>query len=172
MARRGLRPQRATATLVWPEHGAARLFGLAVAVSARSRVDLFFRVLFARIPNPRPHRPARHSPRRELPRRSGARFWSATLLVRAVAVLVVVERSRAPGGLHCGDGRIVPAGTEHLPAWHAGGMPDRVSFLHQHGPGFCELSVRRHAARGGFHQPIFCADRMAPAPRGFGPTIS
>src|ERR1700682_3148724 len=112
-----------------------------MAVSARSGVDFFLRVLFARIPDPRPHRPAWHPPRRELPRRSGARFWSATLLVRAVAVLVVVERPCASGGLHCGDGRIIPAGTEHWPARYAGGMPDRVSFLHQYCAGFCKLSV-------------------------------
>src|ERR1700676_4986653 len=63
MARRGLRPQRATATLVWPGHSSAWLFGLAMAVSAGPRINFFLRVLFARIPDPRPHRPARHPSR-------------------------------------------------------------------------------------------------------------
>src|SRR3982074_3063234 len=114
MARRGLRPPRFPATPAWPGHGAAWLSGLPMAISARSWVDLFLRVLFARIPDTRAHRPAWNPPRRELPRRGGAHVWNAALLVRPVGVLVVGQRSSAPDGLHFGNARIVLAGDEHL----------------------------------------------------------
>src|SRR3979409_1745471 len=126
MARRELRPQRLTATPVWRGYSAAWLSGLPMAISARSVVYLFLRVLFARIPDPRAHRPTWNPPRGELPRRGGARLRSAALLVHPVGVLVVGQRSSAPDGLHFGNVRIVPAGGEHLSARHAGCMPDRV----------------------------------------------
>src|SRR5437868_3161227 len=99
MARCGLRPPHVTATFVWAGHHPARILCRALAILAGPRANFFLRILFSRISDTRPCRPAWHPSRPELSPRSRTRFWSASFLVRAIGILVVGERSHAPGRL-------------------------------------------------------------------------
>ncbi len=142
------------------------------AISAFPWLDIFLRILFARIPDSRTYRSKWEScPRTiifpEVGRVLGTRrFWYAPN-----SVLVVDERSISDGGLRWRNDRGPVTGVQSLAASGFIHLPDCIPFFHWGRAGFCELSIRRDAARSRLHQPVFCAGRLASRLGSVGPTF-
>ena len=123
---------------------------------------IFFSAFYSLcISDSRAHRPARHSSRAGISRAGGARHGKRALLVRAHRFLVVGERSTLLAVCIIGMIASILLMLNVFPRDAL--VVCLIAFLSFIGgrAGFRELPVRRHAARSGLSQPVFCALRMA-----------
>src|ERR1700686_2523697 len=134
-----------------------------LALPARTRRYLFFRILLAGLSNPRAHWTARDSSRERVPPGRGAFPWPQPRPVVCAHPSLAFERSshvdRPVLGRH---GRIATAACEYLAARNADDLFCLLPVIRGRSPGFFRLSVGWHAARGGLHFTLLCSFRIPP----------
>ncbi len=134
-------------------------------LAARSRRHLLLGFLLTLFSDPRADRAKRHSPGERLSGRRAQSCRREGILVRSVAAVDQRERSRARRARLDRLHRIGRPDFQPLAAREHRRRRNLFSVVHRCGSGFCGVSIRRHASRGGAAVDLFCAARSAAGAR-------
>src|SRR5277367_1613780 len=132
---------------------------------ARAGADLFFRVLFAAVPDQRSHWTKRNPAGCGLSASSERRATCPELLDRANSAVVRREQRRVDDAVLGGAGCVAAGHREPVAARVTAALFPLLCFFRERRAGFFRLSIGWHAAGGGLHRAIFRARGLAAGTR-------